>query len=80
VVRPKKIIYGQQIDVSIAMIRLFGGEVLDDPSQDFNITSGSDIQEGNTNLNQPRLQQCEINHLHFRDSYPDGVLSPYHIG
>jgi hypothetical protein len=24
----KKIIYGQQIDVSIAMIRLFGGEVL----------------------------------------------------
>jgi hypothetical protein len=40
----KKIIYGQQIDVSIAMIRLFGGEVLDDPSQDFNITSGSDIQ------------------------------------
>jgi hypothetical protein len=32
------------------MIRLFGGEVLDDPSQDFNITSGSDIQEGNTNL------------------------------
>ena len=46
----KKIIYGQQIDVSIAMIRLFGGEVLDDPSQDFNITSGSDIQEDNTNL------------------------------
>jgi type II secretory pathway component HofQ len=36
----KKIIYGQQIDVSIAMIRLFGGEVLDDPSQDFNITLG----------------------------------------
>jgi hypothetical protein len=32
------------------MIRLFGGEVLDDPSQDFNITSGSDIQEDNTNL------------------------------
>jgi hypothetical protein len=44
----KKIIYGQQIDVSIAMIRLFGGEVLDDLSQDFNITSGSDIQEDNT--------------------------------
>jgi type II secretory pathway component HofQ len=38
----KKIIYGQQIDVSIAMIRLFGGEVLNDPSQDFNITWGSD--------------------------------------
>jgi hypothetical protein len=42
--------YGQQIDVSIAMIRLFGGEVLDDPAQDFKVTSGSDIQEDNTNL------------------------------
>jgi hypothetical protein len=46
----KKIMYGQQIDVSIAMIRLFGGEVLDIPSQDFIITSGSDTQEDNTNL------------------------------
>jgi hypothetical protein len=46
----KKRIYGQQIDVSTAMIRLFGGEVLDIPSQNFNITSGSDIQEDNTNL------------------------------
>jgi hypothetical protein len=33
------------------MIRLFGGEVLDDPAQDFKVTSGSDIQEDNTNLN-----------------------------
>jgi hypothetical protein len=32
------------------MIRLVGGEVLDIPSQDFNITSGSDMQEDNTNL------------------------------
>ena len=32
------------------MIRLFGGEVLDIPSQDFIITSGSDTQEDNTNL------------------------------
>jgi hypothetical protein len=32
------------------MIRLFGGEVLDDPAQDFKVTSGSDIQEDNTNL------------------------------
>jgi hypothetical protein len=46
----KKRIYGQQIDASTAMIRLFGGEVLDIPSQNFNITSGSDIQEDNTNL------------------------------
>ena len=46
----KKRIYGQQIDVSTAMIRLFGGEVLDIPSQDFNLTSGSYMQEDDTNL------------------------------
>ena len=45
-----KRIYGQPIDVSTAMIRLFGGEVLDIPSQDFNLTSGSDMQEDDTNL------------------------------
>ena len=46
----RKRIYGQPIDVSTAMIRLFGGEVLDIPSQDFNLTSGSDMQEDDTNL------------------------------
>jgi hypothetical protein len=39
----RKRIYGQPIDVSTAMIRLLGGEVLDIPSQDFNLTSGSDM-------------------------------------
>jgi hypothetical protein len=46
----RKRIYGQPIDVSTAMIRLFGGEVLDIPSQDFNLTSGSYMQEDDTNL------------------------------
>jgi hypothetical protein len=46
----RKRIYGQPIDLSTAMIRLFGGEVLDIPSQDFNLTSGSYMQEDDTNL------------------------------
>jgi hypothetical protein len=54
------------------MIRLFGGEVLDDPSQDFNITSGSDIQEGNTNL---KIVISEVQpHLH-----PAKILSTLHV-
>jgi hypothetical protein len=46
----RKRIYGQQIDVSTAMIRLFGGEVFDIPSQDDNLTSGSDVQGDGTQL------------------------------
>jgi hypothetical protein len=35
---------------STAMMRLFGGEVLDIPSQDDNLTSGSDVQGDGTQL------------------------------
>jgi hypothetical protein len=35
---------------STAMMRLFGGEVLDIPSQDGNLTSGSDVQGDGTQL------------------------------
>ena len=40
----RKRVYCQPIDVSTAMIRLFGGEVLDISSQEDNPTSGSDVQ------------------------------------
>ena len=40
----RKRVYCHPRDVSTAMIRLFGGEVLDSPSHDDNLTSRSDVQ------------------------------------